>query len=65
MEGKELNQENIIILQVTETGDSFGERRNANEGQIQKILKANGRMARRTGKGAGIYGGHTTSCSEH
>lgn len=31
MEGKELNQENITILQVTGIEDSFGDRRNENK----------------------------------
>lgn len=50
MEGKELSQENITILQGTETEDSFGDRRNASKGQIRKTLKANIGMARRKGR---------------
>lgn len=33
MEGEELNQEDILIFQVTGTEDSFGDRKNESEGQ--------------------------------
>lgn len=53
MEGEELNGEDITILQVTGTEDSFGGRKNESEGHIQKTMKGTG-MAGRKEKGASI-----------